>query len=412
MCLERGTLGELCAWEMLCTRLVSISHLLTYYPPSLSSVRANSHPNNQLTPNLGQGGNSAIESAAVLANTLYHHRCTASNHSYASALSEYAHLRVPRTTEIHSIASWVTRVQARDGFVNRIFGKYIARYAGDVPLNIQSSFIGTAPSLDYLPEPERTKECWMPYDDTLPERPTPWKRFVNTGWVFIPFLVGSYLYPRVPASDAIPKMSIKAANFVSTTLLLLESNRCGNVFSPANLAPLFIAFSSWSASSAFRLPLPLYHLLHYCFLSPFSYLSLDQRSVTYHHALTTPLAALATVFLGNWTALTPVHSILAFPFRQRARQQRLEKPLDDIPVLAVVYAVAMVAAVVEGGFGKRVGWEEVSQVVWAALGAWEAGGRAWGGFVGMTVVAGAGWPWVAAVAGAAWREWALVGMRR
>ena len=118
-----------------------------------------------MTPNIGQGANSAIESAAVLANKLYELRRThtvgkPSDDQMKSTLKEFNNSRLQRVKSTVKEAGFLTRLQARDGVLNCFIGRYIVPYAGDFPASHASKVVRAAPKLDFLPSPSRASEYW------------------------------------------------------------------------------------------------------------------------------------------------------------------------------------------------------------------------------------------------------------
>lgn len=327
-----------------------------------------------MTPNFGQGGNSALESAAVLASllsTIHPSSKPPSSSTLGSILSAYETRRRPRAAEIVHIAGWVTRIHAREGWKNDIFCRYITPQCGDMPTNLQSDLIMRAPAVAYLPEPEQTKGVWMPYDDTPPTSP-----FGRIGVALAVFLPLAWLDWGEPSGMGM------AGRVAVNTMLLLEHSRSGNAFTPAQLAPVFIATS---------LPTPVWHMLHRCILGMEKYRSRDLRGVTASAAYTTPLLALATS-VAPWIALSPAGKLLTGMKRMKDwdQRQRLEAPEADVPSVKVAMILAGVSAI--GGWwfrailwalqedGSRArsgmggwGWEEISWLLWAGLVTLDAG---------------------------------------
>ncbi|KAL8722761.1 MAG: hypothetical protein Q9225_000822 [Loekoesia sp. 1 TL-2023] len=128
----------------------------------------------KMTPNLGQGANSAIESAAALANNLHHLTQTQgirkpSTQQIEACLEAFSSTRLPRAKSIVKEAGFLTRLQARDGLMNCFIGRYIVPYAGDFPAAHASKVVRAAPKLDYLPLTDRVGNGWQPEL----HRPTP-----------------------------------------------------------------------------------------------------------------------------------------------------------------------------------------------------------------------------------------------
>ncbi|KAL8788617.1 MAG: hypothetical protein Q9195_007212 [Heterodermia aff. obscurata] len=119
----------------------------------------------KMTPNLGQGANSAIESAAVLANNLNNlvrrqGINAPTNQQLESSLKAFAGSRLQRAKDTVKSAGFLTRLQARDGIALRVVGRYIVPFAGDFPADQASSVMRAAPQLDYLPLGGRVGDYW------------------------------------------------------------------------------------------------------------------------------------------------------------------------------------------------------------------------------------------------------------
>ncbi|KAL4891704.1 hypothetical protein BDV59DRAFT_208887 [Aspergillus ambiguus] len=147
----------------------------------------------KMTPNLGQGGNSAIESAASLANslaTLAHgstetkigvqdiHRC----------LQAWQKPRQRRVDLIWLSAYELTRIEALEGLKQKLIGLYLLPYLSTYLVDKMSDTIVGAAKLDCLPLPPKSLECSIPYrdeSDNLPEyEDRVWKRALSSAPLF------------------------------------------------------------------------------------------------------------------------------------------------------------------------------------------------------------------------------------
>lgn len=118
-----------------------------------------------MTPNMGQGANSAIESVAALVNHLNHminvRRIIApSDDQIAECLESFTQSRLKRARKTVDSAAFLTRLQARDGLIYQFIGRYIVPFAGDFPADYASGVIREAPKLDFLPCPRRSGVYW------------------------------------------------------------------------------------------------------------------------------------------------------------------------------------------------------------------------------------------------------------
>ncbi|CAH0051421.1 unnamed protein product [Clonostachys solani] len=124
----------------------------------------------KMTPNLGQGGNNAIESVAALANSLKkmidstEPGTRPSSDDIQQALSEYESRRALRSKVILTLANGTTRTQALRNRLDWILSRYIVPSAGDFFANLACGNMIGAEKLDYLPVPPRSLEATMPYN--------------------------------------------------------------------------------------------------------------------------------------------------------------------------------------------------------------------------------------------------------
>lgn len=123
----------------------------------------------KMTPNMGSGGNAAIESAASLANVL-HELATRGPSEYSKtesihqSLLKYQQERGVRASSTVKMSNYVTRLHAVRGLVERIAAYYLMPYAGDLLVDMASlSWIGAA-RLDYIEVPPRSLTGTMPFN--------------------------------------------------------------------------------------------------------------------------------------------------------------------------------------------------------------------------------------------------------
>jgi hypothetical protein len=122
-----------------------------------------------MTPNIGQGGNAAIESAAALSNSL---KRLMSNASFVQpSLEELKHLlrafqqtREVRAKRVFEVANMMTRVEALKGLPERIMAFYVSPYTGDFIPNLAAQSSVGAEKLEYLPDTKRSFMATMPYN--------------------------------------------------------------------------------------------------------------------------------------------------------------------------------------------------------------------------------------------------------
>jgi FAD dependent monooxygenase len=96
-----------------------------------------------MTPNIGQGGNAAIESAATLSNSL---KRLISNASFAQpslkevkhSLQAFQQIRQTRAKKVFEVSNMMTRVEALKGFPEKIMALYGSPYTGDWVPNLSA----------------------------------------------------------------------------------------------------------------------------------------------------------------------------------------------------------------------------------------------------------------------------------
>ncbi|KAL4922267.1 hypothetical protein BDW62DRAFT_196954 [Aspergillus aurantiobrunneus] len=122
----------------------------------------------KMTPNFGQGANSAIEDAAALASLL--HRLLRDNHSrhpspvqIQDTLQKYQSIRYPRVRHIYDLSWAVCRIHCGDGLLYRLLGRYYTPLNANLPANIASKAFADGETLEFLPPPVRSGPGWTGY---------------------------------------------------------------------------------------------------------------------------------------------------------------------------------------------------------------------------------------------------------
>lgn len=119
----------------------------------------------QMTPNLGAGGNAAIESAAALANSLS--RIADPNPSLdkvRAALKEFYEKRNDRANSVVKSANELTRIESLSNLPNMLLAIYGIPALGDFLSDITCDTMVGAELLDSLPPPARSLEATMPWN--------------------------------------------------------------------------------------------------------------------------------------------------------------------------------------------------------------------------------------------------------
>ncbi|KAL3452581.1 hypothetical protein BJX65DRAFT_293076 [Aspergillus insuetus] len=112
----------------------------------------------KMTPNFGQGANTAIEDAATLASLLQRlvSKTSFQKPSLAqirNTLKEYQDARYPRVRRLYNDSSTICRFHARDNIVYRLIGRYYIPYATNLPADLASRAFADGDVLRFLPVP-------------------------------------------------------------------------------------------------------------------------------------------------------------------------------------------------------------------------------------------------------------------
>lgn len=118
-----------------------------------------------MTPNLGAGGNAAIESASSIANSLS--KLTDPNPSLEEvrkALSEFYVKRHARANTICNSANELTRIEALSTLPDKIMALYAIPVLGDFLSDITCDSMVGAELLETLPAPPKSLTATMPWN--------------------------------------------------------------------------------------------------------------------------------------------------------------------------------------------------------------------------------------------------------
>ncbi|KAI2832739.1 hypothetical protein CBS147323_8169 [Aspergillus niger] len=138
-----------------------------YNDDSTTAFRSNLQT--QTTPNLGQGGNGAIESAASLANTIVSIAHSVKLESLSvpkisASLDEWARSRQRRMKLICDLGNSFTRLEAFHTLKDKALGLYLGKYQVDAIADILCDTTVGAEKLSFLPLPEKSAHVTMPFD--------------------------------------------------------------------------------------------------------------------------------------------------------------------------------------------------------------------------------------------------------
>ncbi|KAH6633730.1 FAD binding domain protein [Boeremia exigua] len=123
----------------------------------------------KMTPNMGAGGNAAMETAAALANELKKMVDTAEKGkpSYDNVRAHLANCQKVRDIRLSAVlkaANDLTRMHALATLKDRFLAFWVLPNSGDFSSDLLSDMIIGAVKLDYLPTPERSFHGTMPFN--------------------------------------------------------------------------------------------------------------------------------------------------------------------------------------------------------------------------------------------------------
>ncbi|KAL4800038.1 FAD/NAD(P)-binding domain-containing protein [Aspergillus venezuelensis] len=104
----------------------------------------------KMSPNLGQGANTAMECAAPLERSL---NCM---------LEDFNQKQFKRLLSVHGDAQFVTRLEALDGWSLRVFARHVMRYLGDLLVANLSRIVAGGSVLNFVPLTVRSGKDWPP----------------------------------------------------------------------------------------------------------------------------------------------------------------------------------------------------------------------------------------------------------
>nr|QBA88952.1 hypothetical protein PM-122-9-1376 [Penicillium brasilianum] len=122
----------------------------------------------KMTPNIGQGANTALEDASVLASLLNNLSKLStedgtSAYAMTKLLNEYQSTRYERAKNTHDKSRFGARLHTRDDMIKTLIGRYVFPYAGPRVLERSVKSLATAHSVEYLPFPKRLGPAWGEY---------------------------------------------------------------------------------------------------------------------------------------------------------------------------------------------------------------------------------------------------------
>ncbi|KAK1142482.1 hypothetical protein N8T08_007844 [Aspergillus melleus] len=148
----------------------------------------------KMTPNMGQGGNSAMESAALLSNYLFQFK-NQEDHSYSainSCLQAWQRARQLRANIICENANQLTRTEAFESPKDKFKATYLLPWMQGLLLDKISMGLIGAEKLDFLPLPARSTQGTMSFIQQYDRLSEPiWKRALSISSLLACYKIGS-----------------------------------------------------------------------------------------------------------------------------------------------------------------------------------------------------------------------------
>ena len=309
----------------------------------------------KMTPNIGQGGNNAIESAAAIANTLHDllsrkGSTRPSSQEIEEALQSFQDHREARTKKILTLANKITRLEALKGPVEAFASLHILPHLGGVLQDRQSAYLVASERLNFLPEPERALKATMPFNQDYgkEQRDTVVSRSLRA----LPLLVFAIFATQTSILGTSTPFAF--TNLLPLGLLwMFERHRRANLTSLTSYPLLFaLALLRYNTTAI----IAIYAFLHYVESPLHKYAATDQRTVDISHMR----AALTSIAIGialwqfnfirqlplTWIVILRVGIQIILPyFRRGTRGPHLFlRPEADLPILR--YTMKTAAAIV------------------------------------------------------------------
>ena len=317
---ETVTLGDL--WEKRVSyTLVPLEEALfnTWTWGRIATVGDNAH---KMTPNHGQAGNNAIESAAALANQLkkVHDDGLITSQTISSALRRWQEKRWVRVNATVKEAAAVCRMQALDSRVAYYIMNYVVPNATESLLTLVTDTLIGAEILEYLPVPTKSFEGSCPFNPNqgVGKHESVLKRAV----IATPLLIFSYWMAKLTTlggtensmnqllqpgqlkhnderTQWLQSLRFLVERSLIYSIWLIESNRRANVLT-------FVQFPTIFCILALRFGMgvisPCYYFLHFVFSRIEKFAAADARLTNVAYTRTVlPLVLFAIsmpVFLG------------------------------------------------------------------------------------------------------------------
>ncbi|KAM3512971.1 hypothetical protein MY11210_003371 [Beauveria gryllotalpidicola] len=279
----------------------------------IATVGDNAH---KMTPNHGQAGNNAVESAAALANQLrrIQEEGNFTTEAIESALRGWQDKRQSRINATVREAAAICRMQALDSRLAYMVMNYIVPNAIETLLSMVTDTLIGAEILEYLPVPAKSLEGSCPFNPSqgTGKHESLLGRIVMTapiaGFAIAISAFGlanpERLKPQLSADAANSSQSLSPFRFLVDvslifSLWLIESHRRANLLTVVRFPTLFFITS---LKLGFGIVCPIYYSLHFVFSSIGKFAATDARLSNI--AYTRTILPLMLISIGFWGLLS------------------------------------------------------------------------------------------------------------
>lgn len=308
-CNERLTMGDL--WKnRICYTLVPLEEGLfdKWSWGRIALVGDNTH---KMTPNYGQGGSTAVESATALANQLktLHDSGIVNSKTIGLAFAEWQKKRKARVEATTREAAAVCRMQALSSIKAYILAFYVMPNATELLLNLVTGSLIGSEILEYLPVPNRSFEGSCPFnpkqgvgyqESTLKRAAAALPLLFLSYWIHNQMSLGVVYHP-LPLPSFLPLTE----GALLYAIWLIEANRRGNAF---NIARFPLAWAILSAIFGSGVIAPCYFFSHYICSTVEKFAASDMRltNIAYTRTiLPLNLVGIGAAFLVYYSAYSP-----------------------------------------------------------------------------------------------------------
>jgi len=334
----------------------------------------------KMTPNVGYGGNAAIESAAALANVIKKMADKADEGHLIEGqiekhLSSYQESRKQRADAVVKVSADVTRLQSLQLGAHRAFVRYALPYTGDFLANMQADMVIGAANLSFLPLPRRSATASMPYNPTQGEgqKESKLKRLA----LALPFLVLFFLAkPLMDPAPLIPwATSILQTKTLPWTDTPLTTSFYGLMWLDNLLAPIVVFFSPVLSDIDAVSKQAFLFLVDYGVILAIWLIESARRANTFTPAQLPLLFTLSSQFLGVGV-ISPLYYLLHYilsPIEAfKASDMRLTRiayTKSILPTLILVYYLPLYFSFFTPSLADRISWNFLWQLfpVWTSL---------------------------------------------